>query len=220
MRESDIKIATCANPDLDAQAFITHFPGSLGATAAPEGLRQLLVLGAEAPVQSGTETKGAIRDLLRHGGFKPTGRNKPASEYLIKAVERGWLGPEKGINLAVDVCNVVSLHSGLPISVVDATRAEAPWSIQRAPAETAYRFNPAGQTIDISGLLALYDGAGPCAGPVKDSQRTKTHDGTVATLSVVWGTRTLPGRTEETTTWYRRILREAGLRTVSLSMLR
>ena len=60
--------------------------------------------------------KAAVRDLLRNGGFKPTGRGKPASEYLVKEVSNGKLG---SINPIVDTLNVVSLHSGLPISVVD-----------------------------------------------------------------------------------------------------
>ena len=33
----------------------------------------------------------AVRALLRHGGFKPAGRSKPAAEYLVKAAkERRW----------------------------------------------------------------------------------------------------------------------------------
>ena len=44
--------------------------------------------------------------MMRHGGYKPTGRGKPASEYLVKAAGNGKLG---AINLAVDSCNVVSL---------------------------------------------------------------------------------------------------------------
>ena len=56
-----------------------------------------------------------MRDLLRHSGFKPTGRSKPASEYLIKATEQGALS---SINVAMDACNAVSLHIVLPINVV------------------------------------------------------------------------------------------------------
>ena len=31
------------------------------------------------------DTVRPVRDLLRHGGFKPAGRSKPASEYLAAA---------------------------------------------------------------------------------------------------------------------------------------
>ena len=124
-----------------------------------------------------------VRDVLRHGGYKPTGRGKPASEYLVKAAAKGL----RSINLAVDACNVVSLHSGLPISVVDLDRAAAPLSVAIADADASYVFNASGQEIRLGGLLCLHDAEGPCANAVKDSQRTKTHDGTTRTLSLVWG---------------------------------
>src|SRR6185436_10395363 len=34
-------------------------------------------------------TTAAVSDLLRRGGYKPTGRGKPASEYLAQAAARG-----------------------------------------------------------------------------------------------------------------------------------
>ena len=130
----------------------------------------------------------------------------------MRAVTDGTLS---SINLAVDACNVVSLHSGFPVSVIDLDRAKPPLRIEIAPAETRYVFNPTGQEIDVSGLVCLGDAEGPCASAVKDSQRTKTHAGTRRTLSVVWGTRALPGRTEEVVSWYRALLEEAGLTTES-----
>ncbi len=167
----------------------------------------LLGPGATAPLCSGDDVRGAVRDLLRHGGFKPTGRSKPASEYLIRAVEEGRLA---GINASVDICNAVSLHSGLPISVVDLDLARAPFRLDICPKGTEYVFNPTGQIIDVGGLVSLYDQDGPCAGPVKDSQRTKTHDGTTATLTVIWGTTALPGRAEKARAWYRALLEQLG----------
>ena len=61
--------------------------------------------------------------------------------------------------------------------------------------------------------MVLADAAGPCAGPVKDSHRTKTHARTRRTLSVIWGTRALPGRTAEALAWYRRLLADLGATT-------
>ena len=43
-----------------------------------------------------------------------------------------------------------------------------------APAGASYIFNASGQSMDLSGLLCLFDADGPCANPVKDAQRTKT----------------------------------------------
>jgi len=196
------------HPWLDPAVFLATVPGALGATPSPDWLTDLLSPGATAPMASDDEVRGAVRDLLRHGGYKPTGRGKPASEYLVRAAADGSLRP---INLAVDACNVVSLHSGLPISVVDADRARPPLRIGIAPADSAYVFNPAGQTIRLDGLLCLHDADGPVANAVKDSQRTKTADDTVRTVVVVWGTTALPGRCARTLAWYRDLLARAGV---------
>jgi DNA/RNA-binding domain of Phe-tRNA-synthetase-like protein len=166
-------------------------------------------------MQSSDEIRTAVRDLLRHGGFKPTGRSKPASEYLIKAAGQGALS---SINVAVDACNAVSLHSGLPISVVDLDRASEPFSVGIAPEATAYVFNPSGQTIDVSGLLCLFDADGPCGNAVKDSQRSKTSPQTRRTLSLIWGTNALPGRAAETETWYQDLLKAHGAVVEALAM--
>ena len=200
-----------AHPLLDLRAFTTTFPRPLAELPSPEALLAALALTHAAPLHSDDKVRSAVRDLLRHGGiFKPTGRSKPASEFLIKAVGDGQLGT---INAAVDACNVASLHSGLPISVVDLDRATPPFRVALPPDHTTYIFNASGQVIDIGGLVSLWDAEGPCAGPVKDSQRTKTHPGTTRTLSIVWGTRSLPGRAEQTTTWYRELLHALGATT-------
>src|SRR5688572_16470212 len=122
-------ITTTAHPLLDLRAFVTRFPTALGATPSPPELTALLALDAEAPLRSDDGVREALRRLLRHGGFKPTGRSKPASEYLLRAAGEGKL---TSINLAVDACNVVSLHSGLPISVVDLDLAVPPFRIEVA----------------------------------------------------------------------------------------
>lgn len=183
------------------------FSAPIGDLCSSPSLLTQLDLEAEAPMRSSDEVRLKVRDLLRHGGFKPTGRSKPASEYLIKAADKGFLS---GINLPVDVCNVVSLHSGLPISVVDMDRTEAPLHIGLAPKGASYIFNASGQHIDIGGLLCLHDALGPCANAVKDSQRTKTQAETTRCLYVIWGTSDLPGRAERAASWLSTLLEEAG----------
>lgn len=210
-----------AHPLLDAAAFTATWPRPLAELSSPPSLlawQSHDAPPAAPPVRADDTVRAAVRDLLRHGGFKPTGRSKPASEYLVKAVQEGRLGPSAGINAAVDACNVASLHSGLPISVVDLDLAAAPWSLRLGLPGTSYVFNPSGQVLDVGGLLVLCDAAGPCGSPVKDSQRTKTHDGTLRTLSVIWGTRTLPGHTAATVAWYRDLLHGVGATTEALEI--
>lgn len=194
------------HPLLRARAFTTTFPAPLGSLASPAWLTDMLRPDATAPVSRSEEIRQAVRDLLRHGGYKPTGRGKPASEYLVRAAGDGGLG---SINAAVDACNVTSLHSGLPISLVDLDRASEPLHIAIAPAGASYVFNSSGQEIDLGGLLCLFDAAGPCANGVKDSQRTKTGAGTIRTLSIIWGAGD-DDHVQHAERWYREIVERLG----------
>ncbi|MEM6785153.1 MAG: phenylalanine--tRNA ligase beta subunit-related protein [Bacteroidota bacterium] len=202
------------HPLLHLAAFETTLAAPLGETPPPDWLTALLALDAEAPVQRSETIRATSRNLLRHGGYKPTGRGKPASEYLVRAAENGKLG---SINAVVDACNVVSLHSGLPISVVDLDGAAAPFRVGLAENGASYVFNTSGQSIDLSGLLCLFDSGGPCANGVKDSQRTKTHDGTRRTLSLVWGHHELADQVEAATAWYRSLLERLGATTEAVT---
>lgn len=202
----DLELTIEPHPLLCVGAFVAEFPGPLGELVSPAWLTGGFALDVAAPLVREEQVRGDVRDLLRHGGYKPTGRGKPASEYLARAAGEGALA---SINVAVDACNVASLHSGLPISVIDLDRAALPVSIRTAGVET-YVFNASGQVIDVAGLVCLCDALGPCANAVKDSQRTKTHAGTRRTLSVVWGHHAHRVRTEGTTTWYRDMLERLG----------
>ncbi|MEM9489004.1 MAG: phenylalanine--tRNA ligase beta subunit-related protein, partial [Myxococcota bacterium] len=142
-----------------------------------------------------------------HGGYKPTGRGKPASEYLVRAAGDGGL---RSINLAVDACNAVSLHSGIPISLIDVDKARPPLRVAIAAADARYIFNASGQEIRLGGLLCLHDIAGPCANAVKDAQRTKTDDDTRHALAILWGHRDLAERVSAAERWYREIVERAG----------
>ena len=194
------------HPLLDLGAFETMFDAPLGETPTPDHIATMMTLSADAPITTDDAVKKAIRDLLRHGGYKPAGRGKPASEYLRRADEQGGLAR---INLAVDACNAVSLHSGLPISIVDLDRTQGSLRVGIAE-DVSYVFNTAGQEIKVAGLLCLHDEQGPCANGVKDCMRTKTHDGTRRTLTLIWGTNALPGRTKQALDWYVELLTAAG----------
>jgi DNA/RNA-binding domain of Phe-tRNA-synthetase-like protein len=193
------------HPLLELGAFAIRTAFRCGELPTPAPIAALAVPGAAAPLAPTEAVKTAVRDLLRYGGYKPSGRSKPASEYLAAALGRGEF---PRINALVDACNVVSVHAGLPISLVDAERLDRgrPLTVRIAPPGTSYAFNPAGQTIDVGGLICLFDAQGPTGTPVKDAQRTKTHDATRAALVVIWGTVAAPGLAAETTRWYRALL--------------
>ncbi len=202
------------HPLLDLRVFISEFRKPIGELTTPFEILNWLSRENVAPVSMDETTKTKVRNLLRQGGYKPTGRGKPASEYLRQAVEKGILA---AINLPVDACNAVSLQSGLPISVVDLDLVKRPLRISIAPEESEYVFNAIGQTIKLDGLLCLFDALGPCANGVKDSQRTKTSGTTTRTMSIIWGTIELPAHSEKTMKWYRTLLESAGATTIDVA---
>jgi DNA/RNA-binding domain of Phe-tRNA-synthetase-like protein len=203
------------NPLLDLRAFESTITATIGKCTPTPQLSDLLAHDADAPIRSSEEVRNAVRKLLRQGGFKPAGRSKPASEYLLRSAgESGGRLPS--INLAVDVCNVISMHSGLPISLVDLDRTVAPLRVASAPEGSSYVFNPAGQVMELEGLLCLFDAFGPIANGVKDCQRTKTTADTQRTLTIIWGTTELPGRAAEAERWYHRLLIAHGIDVTSI----
>lgn len=130
------------------------------------------VEGAQAaPVDS--DVVRAVRQMLKFGRYRASGRGKPAQEFLHKAASEGRFPRVFG---AVDVLNAVSLLHALPMSLVDLDAADATtFRLRRGRDGESYVFNAAGQTIELRDLLlvAVAEGDTPCANPVKDGMRTK-----------------------------------------------
>ena len=156
----------------------------------PEPLGQLerhadLEAGLEGAVASADEERrGLVRKMLRHGGYKPSGRGKPSSEYLARVVGEGSL---PRINPAVDLGNLASAVPAVrPRSTTLMGRPLSALRTACAAEEASYVFNASGQEIDLKGLLCLFDAEGPCANAVKDAQRTKTAEDSTDCLFIVW----------------------------------
>lgn len=132
----------------------------------------------------GEVVRAAVRDLLRNGKYRPSGRAKPAQEYLDRVYrETGRLDL---INNAVDVNNIVSLRHGLPISAFDLDKLQGEVVIRLGRAGERYVFNASGQELDCEDLVAVCDDRGPIGSPVKDSQATKLFEGATSVLYVVY----------------------------------
>ncbi len=196
---------------LELEAFEVEWPAPLGEMESPAWLLEMMSLDHEAPFARSEQVVATVRELLRTKLYKPRGMYKPASEYLVKAVEAGRLGPASSINVAVDLCNVVSLHSGLPVSVVDLELLEGERLVVREmPQDSSYVFNPSGQSFKLDGLMCLCDEQGACANPVKDSQRTKTSEATTRTLFVIWGAVALTDRAQRVGHWLETLVERLG----------
>ena len=200
-------VSVAPHPLLRPVAFVTAFPEPLGTLSTPREILALLTPEATAPISRDEDHRMAVRDMLRHWGHKPAGRGKPASEYLVRAVDRGELD---SINLAVDICNAVSYHSGHSIALVDLDLGSPPFRVAPGPEDGSYVFNRSGQEMSLRGLICLFDDQGPCGNPVKDAQRTKTNEATTRTLTVIWGVTGYPERLAQAFDWYLMLLEGAG----------
>ena len=202
-----VALAVDEHPLLAVEAFVARWARPLGEVEAPAWLEALRRPSGEHPLGVDDAVQPAVREMLRHAGYKPSGRGKPSSEYLRGAAQEAGL---PAINLLVDLANAVSLHSGLPISVVDLGRLAAPLRVRVADDDAAFVFNQAGQEIRLRGLPCLHDAAGPCANAVKDAQRTKTDRATREVLCILWGAQALAERGRRASAWHRELCERAG----------
>jgi len=130
----------------------------------------------------------ACRDMMRNGSYKPTGRGKPASEYLLRTANEGSF---PRINTLVDINNYISLKYLVPISLWDIDKVEADsWLFRLGKPDESFVFNPTGQTLALKDLItgfAVYDGMEtPIVTPVKDCQQTKTDEQTRNMIAAIY----------------------------------
>jgi DNA/RNA-binding domain of Phe-tRNA-synthetase-like protein len=139
------------------------------------------------------ERKAAVRKMLRFGAYRPSGRSKPSSEYLLAAALEGDFPL---VNGPVDVNNAVSLEWGYPASIFDIELCGTALLLRRGMAGESYIFNPSGQSIDLKDLLCVCRAeAGawlPCGNPVKDAMATKTRESTCGVAAVIYAPSTEP----------------------------
>ncbi len=137
----------------------------------------------------------AVRQLLKLGGFSPTGRNRPAQELLFNdllerrtsedPLQRGF----HHINNVVDINNLLSLRLLLPISIFDADKLEGALHIRIASEGEGYVFNASGHYLDLKRCIICARGAAPgqaCGSPIKDSMDSKVFEGAGRIIAVVY----------------------------------
>jgi DNA/RNA-binding domain of Phe-tRNA-synthetase-like protein len=144
-------------------------------------------VAARAAGEPAPAHRDAVRALLRRGGYKPSGRGKPASEYLAQAAREGRF---PSINNLVDANNLLSLEALLPVSLLDLAPFGGAGEVRYGRAGERYVFNAAGHELDLAGLLCVCGAGGaPLGTPVKDSMAGKVKPDTRDVLGLVWGAR-------------------------------
>jgi DNA/RNA-binding domain of Phe-tRNA-synthetase-like protein len=115
----------------------------------------------------------AVRELLRQGGFKPSGRSKPAQEYLARCLDESRF---PRVHPAVDCLNAISARCGLPISMLDRQAFGDRMQIRLGKPGERYVFNSVGQELELEDLIVVCGGQNeekPLGSPVKDSMAGK-----------------------------------------------
>ena len=178
-----------------ALVWASGLPACPRTEAAPAYLAELLArVRAAGESILPPERKAAVRGMLRHGKYKPAGRSKPSSEYLLAAALEGE-GPLGGfplVNGPVDANNAVSLEWGYPASVFDLAATGPALLLRRGLPGESYVFNPSGQEIELEDLLVACrrdPGSGawlPCGNPVKDAMATKVFEGARDVAAIVY----------------------------------
>jgi DNA/RNA-binding domain of Phe-tRNA-synthetase-like protein len=138
-----------------------------------------------------------IRSLLKAYGFHPSGRNRPASEFLVKDLQAR--GRFNAINNAVDINNHLSLQSHLPISILDLDKTGDQLCIRVGLDEEHYVFNREGQDLALKKLLVTARAVGDfqaVGSPVKDSQETKISEATGRLVGIVYTSATITSEEE------------------------
>jgi DNA/RNA-binding domain of Phe-tRNA-synthetase-like protein len=156
------------------------------------------VSAIEASCRSAGPNQGrfdAVRELLRRGGYRPAGRNKPAHEYLWRTFQSDGALPR--ILNAVDVLNAVSLQSCLPISLLATARVGETLRMRYGRANESFVFNRSGQSLDLEGLVvACSEHDVPLGTPVKDSMLGKLTEEDRQCIAVIYAPADVTSREE------------------------
>ena len=145
---------------------------------------------AELPEKE--ELRQQIRQMLRHGKFKASGRSKPAQEYLLRCATQDHTLPN--INTPVDILNTVSLAAGLPISLLSIAKCSHLLHVRFGLAGESYVFNSVGQELDATDLIVVCDRSQspdrPVGSPIKDSLAGKIENGDEHLVAIAYAPKT------------------------------
>ncbi|MGD8375839.1 MAG: phenylalanine--tRNA ligase beta subunit-related protein [Acidobacteriota bacterium] len=179
--------------------------------------REMQALGAELRERFADTPPGKVpgvgeaRRLYRSFGIDPT-RTRPSSEALLRRAIRGK--PLPRVSNAVDLANLCSLRTLLPLGLYDAALIEGEVELREGVAGESYP-GIRKDDVHLAGRPVLADRAGPFGNPTSDSLRTSVTPGTRALWMVIFATSGYPaaGLRGHVRTAVRLMERHAGPRT-------
>lgn len=148
-----------------------------------------------AQTPAAEKLRTAVRQMLKHGKFKASGRSKPAQEYLLRCAQEDGALPR--INGPVDVLNTCSLFGGLPISLLSIARSSRQLLVRYGRADEGYIFNASGQVLDVEDLVVTCDATRepgvPVGSPIKDSMVGKIEESDTQLVAIIYAPQTKDG---------------------------
>jgi DNA/RNA-binding domain of Phe-tRNA-synthetase-like protein len=163
------------------QATVVTEPG--GDTLWTEMQRAAEATAADPAEPSSRPPIAATREMYRRLGKEPS-RYRGSPEALVR---RARSGKELyRIHNVVDVVNLVSLRTLLPIGLYDAAEVRPPVVLRRGVAGEAYD-GIGKEALNLDGLPVLSDAEGPFGSPTSDSRRTMVTAATREVFAVIFG---------------------------------
>ncbi len=129
---------------------------------------------------SSNEIIGHVRRMYRRVGWEPT-KYRPSSEALARRIlqNKGWYR----INNLVDLGNLVSARSHLPMGLYDTDKIQGEIWLDVGKANESYE-GISRSEIHAEGKLILRDDLGIFGNPTADSKRTSINEHTKNILAV------------------------------------
>jgi DNA/RNA-binding domain of Phe-tRNA-synthetase-like protein len=154
----------------------------------PEGLDQEL-RGCEERIMKLPESKAVLESaaiLATRAGYKALGKDparyRGSAEALLRRVIAGKGLPR--INNVVDVINMVSFESRLPVGLYDLAHVQGDIVFRAGRAEETYK-GIGKYDLNLEGLPVFCDAVGPHGSPTSDSERTMVTLGTKQVIAII-----------------------------------
>ena len=163
------------------RAAVRTEPGSAALWAEMEAAARDATADAREPAQR--PPIAATREWYRRLGKDPS-RYRGSPEALLRRVRSGK--ELYRIHNVVDVINLVSLRTLLPIGLYDVAKLHPPLTRRRAAAGEAYD-GIGKEQLNLEALPVLAEAEGPHGSPTSDSRRTSVTEETREVLAVVFG---------------------------------
>jgi DNA/RNA-binding domain of Phe-tRNA-synthetase-like protein len=151
------------------------------ATERDKAIRDLMrrCAGRAAADQPGV---AETRRMFHRLGVDPT-KTRPSSEALLRRVLQGKGLPS--IHPAVDVCNLASLESQLPLGLYDRAQVRGALYVRMGRFHEGYE-GIRKEFVGLGGRPLIADDDGPFGAPTSDSARTQVTPATRDLLAVVY----------------------------------